>query len=84
MEKAIQKSHGARPVNQVIQSMWRTRTSRLSIKNSLSTDLSRGVATEDLELQEPHHLVQGYLAHKKTPTPLETPWDPRHRPRVGS
>jgi hypothetical protein len=28
--------------------------------------------------------VQGYLAHKKTPTPLGTPWDPRQRPTVGS
>ena len=28
--------------------------------------------------------VQGYLAHKKTPTPLRPPWDPRHRPTVGS
>ena len=35
MEKGIQNSHGARPVNQDIQSMWWTRTSRLSIKNSL-------------------------------------------------
>ena len=37
MEQEIQNSHGARPVNQVIQSMWWTRTSRLSIKNSLSS-----------------------------------------------
>ena len=36
METEIQNSHGARPVNQVIQSMWWTRTSRLSMKNSLS------------------------------------------------
>ena len=28
--------------------------------------------------------VQGYLAYNKTPTPLGTPWDPRHRPTVGS
>ena len=28
--------------------------------------------------------VQGYLAHKKTPTPLGPPQDPRHRPTVGS
>ena len=28
--------------------------------------------------------LQGYLAHKKTPTPLRTPWDTRHRPTVGS
>ena len=38
MEKGIQNSHGARPVNQVIQSMWWTRTSRLSIKKSLFGD----------------------------------------------
>jgi len=25
--------------------------------------------------------LQGYLAHKETPTP---PWDPRHRPMAGS
>ena len=28
--------------------------------------------------------IQGYLAHKKTPTPLGPPQDPRHRPTVGS
>ena len=28
--------------------------------------------------------VQGYLAHKKTPTPPGPPYDPRHRPTVGS
>ena len=28
--------------------------------------------------------VQGYLAHKQTPTPLGPPSDPRHRPTVGS
>ena len=28
--------------------------------------------------------VQGYLAHKKTPTPPGPPLDPRHRPTVGS
>jgi len=28
--------------------------------------------------------LQGYLAHKKTPTPLGPPYDPRHRPTVGS
>ena len=27
---------------------------------------------------------QGYLAHKKTPLPLETQHDPRHRPAVVS
>ena len=28
--------------------------------------------------------VQGYLAHKKTPTPLGPPWGSRHHPTVGS
>ena len=28
--------------------------------------------------------VQGYLAHKKTPTPPRTPEDPKQRPPVGS
>ena len=28
--------------------------------------------------------LQGYLAHKKMPTPLGPPYDPRHRPTVGS
>ena len=28
--------------------------------------------------------VQGYLAHKKTPTLLGPPLDPGHRPTVGS
>ena len=28
--------------------------------------------------------LQGYLAHKETPTPLGPPLDPRHRPTVGS
>ena len=27
---------------------------------------------------------KGYLAHKKTPTPLGPSWDPRHRSTVGS
>jgi hypothetical protein len=36
MEKGFQHSQGARPVNQDIQSMWWTRTSRLSMKNSVS------------------------------------------------
>ena len=30
------------------------------------------------------HVVQGYLAHKSTPTHLGPPWDPTHRPTVGS
>ena len=29
-------------------------------------------------------VIQGNLAHKKTPTPLGPPKDPRHRPTVGS
>jgi len=29
-------------------------------------------------------LLQGYLAHQKKPTPLGPPWDPTHRPTVGS
>ena len=41
MEKGIQNSHVARSVNQVIQSMWWTRTSRLSIKNSPSVSSRR-------------------------------------------
>ena len=28
--------------------------------------------------------VQGYLAHEKTPSPLEPLWDRRHMPTVGS
>ena len=32
----------------------------------------------------PWHTLQGYLAHKKTPTPPGPPKDPRHRPTVGS
>ena len=27
---------------------------------------------------------QGYLTHMKTPIPLGLPWDPRHKPTVGS
>ena len=30
------------------------------------------------------YTLQGYLAHKKTPTPLGQPHDPRHSPNVGS
>jgi hypothetical protein len=26
----------------------------------------------------------GYLAHKKTPAPTGPPWDPTHKPTVGS
>ena len=29
-------------------------------------------------------MLQGYLAHKETPTPLRPPSDPRHSPTVGS
>jgi hypothetical protein len=29
-------------------------------------------------------ILQGYLAHKKTPIPLGLPQNPRHRPTVGS
>ena len=36
MGKGMQDSNGARAVNQVIVSMWWTRTSRLSKENSLS------------------------------------------------
>ena len=34
--------------------------------------------------ERPVITMQGYLAHKKTPTPLGPPKDPRHRPAVGS
>ena len=34
--------------------------------------------------QRARHRLQGYLTHKKTPTPLGPPWHPRHRPMVGS
>ena len=40
MEKGIQNSRGAKPVDQDISSMWWTRTSRLSIKKSLSLRVS--------------------------------------------
>ena len=33
---------------------------------------------------DPASPLQGYLAHKKPPNPLGTPWDPGHRPTVGS
>ena len=32
----------------------------------------------------PVNIKQGYLAHKKTLTPLGAPKDPRHGPTVGS
>ena len=32
----------------------------------------------------PGFRVQGYLDNKKTPSPVWTPYDPRHRPTVGS
>ena len=34
--------------------------------------------------KEPEKDLQGYLADKKTPTPLGLPQDSRHRPTVGS
>ena len=34
--------------------------------------------------RRPHRILQGYLAHKKTPTPLGPPKDPEHGPTVGS
>ena len=50
MEKGIQNSHGARPVNQDVESMWWIRTSRLSIKNSLSLYQAASRATEEAVL----------------------------------
>ena len=41
------------------------------------------VKTPTHGLGSEYHL-QGYLAHKKTPPPLELPWGPKHRPTVGS
>ena len=35
-------------------------------------------------LDEGCPVLQGYLAHTKTPPPLGPPWGPRHRPTVGS
>ena len=35
-------------------------------------------------MQSRWKVVQGYLAHKKTPSPLGTPEGPRYRPTVGS
>ena len=48
MKEGIQNFHGARPVNQVIDSMWWTRTSRLSITNSFfeKTHLSGALRVE--------------------------------------
>ena len=34
--------------------------------------------------QRAQRKVQGYLAHKKQPPPLESPQDPRHGPTAGS
>ena len=48
------------------------------------------LARADIELHEvmPSFwkigMVLGYLARKKSPTSLGTPWDPGHRPTVGS
>ena len=45
-----------------------------SLSRSLTFSLARSLS----------RARQGYLAHKKTPTPLGPPYDPRHRPTVGS
>ena len=63
----------------------------------LTVGCSGEVARQELELQRVNstyqkencvglrlRVVQGYLAQKKTPTPLSSPYDPRHRPTVGS
>ena len=42
--KGNSNTHGARPVNQIIKSMWWTRTSRLSIQNSLSHSTEPGLS----------------------------------------
>ena len=37
-----------------------------------------------IDLNHSLRCLQGYLAHKKTPTPVGPPWAHRHRPAVGS
>jgi len=59
--KENSNSHGARPVHLIITIIKWTRTSRLSINNSLS--LWGGAHVSDV------WCLQGYLAHKKQPPP---------------
>ena len=35
-------------------------------------------------MMSPTDEIQGYLPHKKRPNPAGPPWDPSHRPTVGS
>ena len=52
--KGNSKSHGARPVHQIISMINWIRTSRLSIKNSLSLDLEKD-SNDDVHHHDPHH-----------------------------
>jgi len=67
-------SHGARPVHLIITMIKWFRTSRLSIKNSLSCP-HQATPGQLSGLVESRATIQGYLAHKKT-----SPLGPYSRP----
>ena len=77
--KGNSNSHGARPVHQIISMIKWIRTSRLSIKHSLSLSWGHlmretchvwGIASDESS----EVVVQGYLAHKRgTPVLHEVP-----------
>ena len=72
---------------------WRAKRDPKAEMLSLQSFLRKGVALgyvghnenlQDLKGPTAGDTVQGYLAHKNTPTTLVPPQDPRHRPTVGS
>jgi len=67
--KENSNSHGARPVYYNIYSMWWIRTSRLSIKNSLSLQMAPPATEAASWLCRRREGLQGYLAHKKQASP---------------
>ena len=71
--KGNSKSHGARPVHLIITMIKWIRIIRLSIKNSLSEGIYRIGAKRVVTATYGICILQGYLAHKKLPTPLRPP-----------
>ena len=65
-------SHGSRPVHLIIRIIKWTRTSRLSIKNSLY--IATPGHKEKFQNAAFRVAVQGYLAHKKTRPPPRSIW----------
>ena len=61
--------------------------SKATSKGSYPSYCIQGTLHWEMDLPpplSPRRDLQGYLTHTKTPTPLKSHWNPRHRPTVGS